>query len=273
MSNFICPVCSLGLTSDGKTLSCANRHSYDIAKSGYVNLLLNRQVKSKHHGDDKLMVRSRRDFLDKGYYMPLLEALKETAGSLAFTGCKILDAGCGEGWYTANIYEHLLNMGIKSEVFAVDISKDALTAGAKRNKNIELAVASVFRLPVQDKYCDMVLNLFAPFEAKELARILKAGGILIRAIPLERHLMSLKEAVYDEAYENKAETVELEGFELIKRQDIRETILLNSNEDIVNIFTMTPYYYKTSAADQAKLNKLDRLETQIEFGILVYRFK
>ena len=273
MSNFICPVCSWGLISDGKMLSCTNKHNFDIAKRGYINLLLNQQTKSKHHGDDKLMVRSRRDFLDKGYYRPLLEALNEITGSFAFIGCKILDAGCGECWYTANIYEYLLSKGIRPDMFAVDISKDALSAGAKRNQNIELAVASVFKLPVKDNFCDIVLNLFAPFEVKEFARVLKPGGILIRAIPLERHLLNLKEAVYDKAYENTIEEPEIEGFELINRQDIRGTILLNSNEDILNVFTMTPYYYKTSAADQAKLKNLNRLETQIEFGILIYRFK
>jgi 23S rRNA (guanine745-N1)-methyltransferase len=270
VSNFICPVCGGGLNSNGKTLSCENRHSYDLAKSGYVNLLLNQKAKSKRHGDDRLMVNSRRDFLDRGYYLPLLETLIDTVSAYAASGCRILDAGCGECWYTANIYEQLTGKGAEPVMFAVDISKAALTAGAKRNRNIELAVASTFRLPVRDGYCDLVLSLFAPFEPSELKRVLKPGGILIRAIPLERHLLSLKEAVYEKAYENTVDGQEIEGFKLIKRLEIRKNIRLESNTDIINLFTMTPYYYKTSAADQAKLKGLDTLETQLEFGVLVY---
>lgn len=273
MSNFICPVCGrpLNNSADGKCLICEKNHSFDIAKSGYVNLLMSQQIKAKRHGDDRLMVNSRRDFLDKGYYNPLLEKLLPTVTHYATDGCRILDAGCGECWYTVNIYEHLERKHIRPELFGVDISKDALAAGAKRNRNIELAVTSVFHIPVGDGACDILLSVFAPFCREEFVRILKAGGILIRVIPLEKHLLSLKAAVYDKVYENKVEDLEMEGFELLERQEVKGKIHLASNEDIQRVFTMTPYYYKTSVKDQQKLALVTELDTEIEFGIFTYR--
>lgn len=270
MSHFICPVCSGELIINGKSLSCKNNHNFDRAKSGYTNLLLSQQIKVKHHGDDKLTVHSRQAFLDKGYYTPLLENIFEMIGKYAGNGCRILDAGCGECFFTANIYEHLIKNQINPRMFAVDISKDALAAGAKRNPRIELAVASVSHLPVRENSCDMLLSFFAPFYIEEFSRVLKADGVIIRVVPLEKHLWRLKAAVYDNPYENEVNHVVPDGFRLLEKREIRETIHLSCQEDIVNVFTMTPYYYKTGVEDQRKLLHLAELDTEIEFGILVY---
>ena len=273
MSNFICPVCGRALTRNGKSLVCEDGHNFDTAKSGYTNLLLSQQTKAKHHGDDRLMVRSRQAFLDKGYYTPLLKAVCEITAKYAENGCRILDAGCGECWYTANIYEYLKSKQIKPEMFGIDISKAALSAGAKRNSEIELAVASAFHIPVKDDSCDIVLSVFAPFCAEEFGRVLKNGGVIIKAYPLERHLWALKAAVYDKPYENEAEKDEFEGFELSEKREILGKIHLPCNEDILSLFEMTPYYYKTGADDQKKLQSLSRLDTEIEFGVSVFRKK
>lgn len=271
MSCFICPVCGNELREEGSSLRCENAHSFDIARSGYVNLLLSQQAKSKHHGDDKTMVRARRDFLNKGYYRPLLDALSDAVKKYAQDGCVIFDAGCGECWYTANIFEYLAENQIDFELLAVDISKDALAAGAKRCRFLKLAVASVFRLPMKESSCDILTSVFAPCCGEEFARVLKKGGILIRVVPLERHLWSLKNVVYDSPYENQAEDLNLEKFELIEKLEIRKTIHLPNSEDITNVFMMTPYYYKTSAEDQKKLQNITELDTETEFGILTYR--
>lgn len=272
-SNFICPVCGGDLVIGEKSLSCSNKHLFDTAKSGYTNLLLSQQTKAKHHGDDKRMVQSRQAFLNRGYYNPLLRCITEIMLQNVKSGDRILDAGCGECWYTANIEESLLQNGISPQLFAVDISKEALAAGAKRSPGIELTVASVFHLPVASDSCDFVLPVFAPTCGEEFARVLKKNGMLLRVIPLERHLWSLKAAVYDKPYENETENVNLEGFELADRREIKQTITLASNEDILNVFSMTPYYYKTGADDQKKLQFISSLDTEIEFGILTYRKK
>lgn len=94
---------------------------------------------------------------------------------------------------------------------------------------------------------------------------------MIKVIPLEKHLWSLKKAVYDTPYENVIENLEVDGFELIERHDIKEMMHLTNNHDIVSLFMMTPYYYKTGREDQMKLNPVQTLDTEIEFAILVYR--
>jgi len=265
-----CPICGKALQSKEKSMICENRHNFDIAKSGYVNLLMSNQSGSKRHGDDKLMVRSRHDFLEKGYYEHLLHAVFEAVLAEVSHGCVILDAGCGECYYTSYIYNHLLESGIPCSIAGVDISKAALSLGAKRNKSLELAVASVNHLPAADNSCDIILSIFAPCAEREFLRVLRDCGKLIRAVPLERHLWSLKSAVYDKPYENETEVFELEGFKLNSLCRVCRKIVLPCNEDIINLFRMTPYYYKTGIKDQQKLASLKVLETETEFGVLVY---
>lgn len=266
--NFSCPVCGAELACDGRSLRCENNHCYDLAKQGYVNLLMSQKSSAKRHGDDKLMVRSRSDFLDKGYYAPLRDAVVAVAKQNAAPGCVVMDAGCGEGYYTAAVCEALESAGLSPTVFGVDISRDALIAAGRRGKSLRLAVGSIFSLPVADESCDLLLNVFAPEAAQEFARVLKPGGILLRVIPLRRHLFELKAAVYDRPYENEPEDPSLPGFTLLGVDELRGEINLPCSEDIRSLFSMTPYYYKTGAADQAKLNGLTALKVTTEFGIV-----
>lgn len=271
MSSFICPVCKNELLIHDKVLSCNNNHCFDISKHGYVNLLQSQKQSSKRHGDDKLMVCARKDFLDGGYYNTLLKKVLNVVDKYAKDNIRILDAGCGECWYTANIMAHLKKKNITASVCGIDIARDALIIGKRRSNELELAVASIFNIPAADSSCDIVFNFFAPVAGDEYKRILKCDGILIRAIPLQFHLWELKCSIYDTPYENDDIDLSLDGFSLIERHEIRDVIRLPSNQDIQNLFMMTPYYYKTSKADQIKIDKLKTLDTKIEFGILVYK--
>ncbi|MEG2426503.1 MAG: methyltransferase domain-containing protein [Oscillospiraceae bacterium] len=273
MSLFNCPVCKNELYKKTDLYRCQNNHCFDISKHGYVNLLQSQKNSTKRHGDDKVMVNARKEFLDKGYYYPLLKAIFEIFDKHSKSGMKVLDAGCGECYYTANICEHLKKNGIEPYFCGVDIAKDALIAASHRSKSIELAVASVFDIPVGDCSFDIILNFFAPVVASEYKRILKNEGILICAVPLRFHLWELKSSVYDTPYENEEGIPLLDGFDIVERKETKDFIFLESNEDIQNLFKMTPYYYKTSRTDQAKLQKLDSLKTKIEFGIYVYKKK
>lgn len=271
MFPFICPVCSLPLHIKGHTLQCERRHCYDLSRQGVVNLLMSQKSADKRHGDDKLMARARRDFLDQGFYTPLLKKIEETVLPYCPRKTVLLDVGCGECWYTANLLQFLKENGRDVAVGGVDISKDALALGAKRDADLSLAVASVSRLPVADSSCDVLLNLFAPFHAQEFSRVLKKSGVLLRAVVLEDHLWELKAAVYDKPYRNPPEKKALAGFELLQYEEVKDQIHLASNEQIQSLFHMTPYYYKTGAKDQQKLYALQQLSVRIEFGVLVYR--
>lgn len=271
MAQFCCPVCGQPLIKGEKTFSCAGGHSYDRARTGYVNLLRSQSSGKKRHGDDKRMVAARSRFLEKGYYRCLLDAVAEEA--LAYTKGKsvILDAGCGECWYTDGLWQAFRAMGREPELLGVDISKDALLAGSKRNPQLTLAVASLFALPVAEQSCGLVVNLFAPLALEEFCRVLCPGGILLRAIPLKRHLWGLKKAVYETPYENEVDMPELAGLTLLKQREIRTVLHLNDSADIMDLFQMTPYYYKTGPVDQAKAERLTSLETELEFALRIYR--
>lgn len=270
MPQLICPVCRLPLTPEGKTYRCEKNHCFDCAKSGYVNLLPPAPG-GKRHGDDKLMVKARTDFLDKGYYDPLAREIARQTAACEGDHLHIVDAGCGEGKYTVDVLNHLREQGRTADVVGIDISKEALICAARRSKELKLCVASTAHMPLANECADVVLNVFSPMMAEEFARVLKPEGRLICAVPLEKHLWELKALIYDTPYENPAPSVELPGFTLIGRQDLRYEIELNSGEDIANLFKMTPYYYKTGAADQQKAEQARYLKTAVEFGVLVYR--
>jgi 23S rRNA (guanine745-N1)-methyltransferase len=269
MLNFCCPVCKEELKLDGRTYRCINNHCFDCAKQGYVNLLQSNKSKSKRHGDDKLMIEARTEFLNTDFYKPLCDLMCELLKKYVPQNASVLDAGCGDCYYTEKIEKALADRN--PSVVGVDISKSALIAAAKRSKSINLAVASVFSLPVGDLSCDAVLNVFSPFAPEEYARVLKSGGVLLRVIPLENHLFSLKKAIYDNPLKNPEESTEIDGFTLAESQELKYSIELKSNEQIESLFKMTPYYYKTSRTDQQKVEKLSTLQTEIEFCVLVYK--
>lgn len=267
MSHFRCPVCREALTEREHTLRCANGHSFDKAKSGYVNLLCSQQSKRKRHGDDKRMLLARRSFLDKGFYDALRELLCTVVHKETDTSGVLLDAGCGEGYYTSLIAETIPTLS----VCGIDISKDALQMVAARTKRMELCVASVFSLPVPDSSIDTVISVFAPCADSEFCRVVRPGGVLIRVIPTERHLYGLKAAVYPTARPNKPERTEVDGFALWHRHELDSVLTLTDRDDIRHLFEMTPYYYKTGQTDQQRLFSHHSLETEIGFAVLVYQ--
>jgi len=258
-SMFICPVCKSRLFKLQNQFKCLKGHSFDISKEGYVNLLMS-NAQGKRHGDDKLMVKARKSFLDKGYYSFLRDKINEIIGS----GNTVLDSGCGEGYYTELFSEN-------NDVLGIDISKEALKYASKRCKNAKFAVASISDIPLPDNSVDAVINIFAPDSPAEFLRILNPEGRYITVTPMENHLIELKSAVYDNPYLNPKVETEREGFMLKSSREIKGLITLNNNEDIMSLFKMTPYYYKTSKTDQHKLENINTLSTTLEFLICVYK--
>lgn len=269
--NFRCPVCAQVLELQEKTYRCENNHCFDKARQGYVNLLQSQKSSKKRHGDDSLMVKARQDFLEKGYYRNLCDALVNAVSKTTAEDAVLVDLGCGECWYTEQIYTALVRNSENPSVFGIDISKQAVIAGAKRCKELQLAVASTADIPLPDESCDVVLCVFAPYAEKEVLRVLKRGGVFIKAFPLENHLMGLKKAIYDKPYKNEVSETAPDGLMQIDFTKVCNMIKLETNEDIINLFKMTPYYYKTGRNDQLKLAELTYLATETEFGIVVYK--
>lgn len=273
MSVFVCPVCGAMLENTGKSYICSKSHSFDIARSGYVNLLLSKHIGKAVHGDNKLMVKARRDFLEKGCYLPLCSAVCDEALKYAENWSAVLDAGCGEGYYTSSMKAAFDRSDIAVKMFGIDISKVAVEYAAKRDRSVSFAAASVFHLPVADRSCDLLVTMFAPYCGGEYTRVLKEDGIMIMAIPSENHLWELKKAIYDTPYKNEVKPYELDGFEHIGVRRVSFTMELTEKEDIRSLFFMTPYYYKTGRTEQERLETLETLTTQADFEVLTYRRK
>ncbi|MGN1339604.1 MAG: methyltransferase domain-containing protein [Oscillospiraceae bacterium] len=285
----ICPVCGEKnvhtplLLTDGKTLRCPKNHSFDISAKGYVNLLLTQHKNVKDPGDSKEMVAARRLFLDSGAYSGLRDELCACAAkySADMREPLLLDCGCGEGYYTVGMYEAIAHDG--GRVVGVDISKNALAAAHSRinaggvKRDIFCAAASVFRLPFEDCSFDMAAVIFAPFQREELLRVMKPGGVVITAIPGERHLFGLKSLLYDQPRLNEVKPYDVPGMELLEKREVHGELRLTSQEMLNALFTMTPYYYKTSPHDSDRLygwfGTSDIFETEIDFQILCYRVK
>ena len=271
----LCPVCQTPITTTEDGGVCRKGHRFDRARSGYMHLLPANRKHAKNPGDDKLIVDARRKFLDKGYYRPLADTVSRLAGEWLAnlphqTPC-VLDAGCGEGYYTTLLYDALCQRGMEPDILGVDISKLALDKAAKRQKAIFYVVASVFHLPAPDACCDLLCSLFSPYCSEEYQRVIRPGGAMLLVIPGENHLWELKQAIYERPYKNQVKPFALEGFTLLDHMQVHDTIYLAEHNDIENLFKMTPYYYKTSEQDQARLLGRGELTTQIEFEVLLYR--
>ncbi len=271
MSLFRCPVCGLPLDRKDTAYICPARHSYDLAKEGYTYLLPANRKHSKAPGDDRGMAAARRAFLDKGYYTPLRNALCGLAVSLTGSSPRVLDTGCGEGYYTVGVYQALLDAGRTPEMAGIDISKFILRLAARRDRRIEFAVASSYHLPVADSAVDLILNCFSPLALEEFRRVLVPGGHFLYVVPSARHLWEMKEVLYNEPYPNEVKETPYEGFRYVTIRHVEDRIRLDTPEDIRALFQMTPYYWKTPREGAERLARLETLDTAISFDIHVFQ--
>lgn len=256
-----CPVCKAPLIKNEKTLQCINKHSFDIARQGYVNLIPSNK---KRLGDNKDLVDARTLFLSKGYYQNLQTRLKEIC--LSLNPSSLLDCGCGQGYYTNALQDTLSNC----EVFGIDLSKEAIKTAARANKKVQYFIANSFDLPILDNCIDCCTNIFTPIASDEIKRVLKPSGKLIIVSPDVYHLFELKQEVYDHPYLNEPLEFNDSSFKLIHKESVKNTITLTSNQDIEALFSMTPYSYKTSYQDKEKLHSLNELTVQTQFIIQVF---
>jgi 23S rRNA (guanine745-N1)-methyltransferase len=272
MSCFACPVCGSQLEHLEKVYLCPNGHSYDIASEGYVYLLPPNKKHSKVPGDDRQMVASRRRFLEAGYYRIFSDALNELVLRCLPEGdASVVDAGCGEGYYTGRLTAFLAEHGKDAALCGFDISKAAVRLAAKKYRNIAFAVGSMFGIPVPDGSADLLTDVFAPIVPEEFSRVVKPGGTMILAVPGERHLYGLKQILYDEPYENDRRDTEYPGFRFLERVPVRGEIVTDDAQVMHDLFAMTPYYWKTPHEGSERLAATKHLKTEIAFDFLLYR--
>lgn len=243
-----CPLCTSPIDITNQPVKCENNHSFDKAKSGYVNLLPVQFKKSKQPGDDKAMVLARREFHEAGGYLPLMKAMVDVLDNEIPKGnshpIQLYDAGCGEGAYLSYCYDALAKLGYEINASGSDISKVAVDLAAKKYKSLNFAVASSFDLPIENESLNAIVQVFAPGKNEEYARVLGEEGILLTVDPAPMHLFELKSLVYDSPRKHTLPSSEREGFSLLTTKNIQFTLAFDAPEQALALIKMTPFYWK-----------------------------
>lgn len=275
----LCPVCKESLIKDisNKTYKCKNNHTYDIAKEGYVNLLISNQKRSKNPGDSKEMVLARIDFLSKGYYKQLSDKINEKIVQYLTKHSKdkfnIVDLGCGEGYYMINLKNYMDGKNIKANYYGIDVSKDAVKYAGKTNKDCVWAVGNNFNILASDKSVDCILSVFSPIDIDECNRVLKDDGIFVRVLPRTNHLIQLRNIIYSEVHLNKkVYKASDEDNEYVEESNVTFDIELNK-EEILSLLKMTPHYWKSTPENKEKLDSYESLVITIDMRIGVFQKK
>ncbi len=277
--NFTCAVDGNELFREGQALRCSRGHSYDIAKEGYCNLLLVQQKASKDPGDSKEMVAARTRFLELGHYAPIasrLFSILEEFLSSSSSPIHIADAGCGEGYYLAQLQKMALASPVPAilELTGFDISKWAVRAAAKRGVSVSWLVASNRRLPFQAGSLDLILCMFGfpvwqSFQASQ-----PVGGRVILVDPGPDHLLELRQAIYPVVERRGVPSLkeaEAVGYRLEEEQVLKFTFRLSGNGQIQDLLSMTPHAYRMSEKGEAGLKALTELEVSADLVFRVLR--
>ncbi len=287
-----CPVCGETLERENKSLVCPRRHTFDIAKQGYVNLLPPGKEKNAHTGDEQIMVKARVDFLSKGYYKRISDRAAELIAEHipADSDAVLCDMGCGEGYHTCNISDgvhrltsrDVLTMGFDASkhgaVYSSRLSrslgmmpKDGVGAACDSPVQTYFMPANIFHLPVSDHSVSAAVSMFAPIAWDEVRRVLKPGGILAVVSSGRDHLIEMRSLIYDEVRLSDFEPEAVDGFSLIASDELRYETDIETNEDIKNLFMMTPFYYKTTEAGRERLYSKESLKITVNVNYSIFR--
>lgn len=284
-TRLICPIChqKLHKIDSEKTYRCEAKHSFDIAKQGYVNLLPVSEKSSKSPGDSKEMVLARREFLAKDFYKSVSDALNQvivstlsqssnTLGKSQSNPLQILDLGCGEGYYTGRLLSDLQSKGLNVNLYGLDISKDAVKYAAGAVKGVIWMVGNSHHIPLEDHALDGIFSVFSPIKAEECARVLKPKGLFYRVLPGIHHLIEMRELIYKKVILNEDARYDTDEGGLIYQSTIDVTYQIKlTNEELLSLVKMTPHYWHTSKEDKAALDDVTELDVTIDMKILIYQ--
>ena len=261
---FACPICQENLTLVENSLKCNNRHSFDLAKFGYVNLAP--QIKQSANYD-KENFQNRQQILEAGFYQAILEAVSDLLSN-SKNAKTILDIGCGEGFYSRKLQERHPD----KTFYAFDISKDSVQIAAKSEPNwaVNWFVGDLARLPIKDASMDILLDIFSPANYGEFRRVLSKDGILIKVIPTENHLKEIRQKVQDQLTNKDYSNQDIknhfqEHFTILSSQTASLTKTITADQ-LQALLSMTPLLFHI---DQTKIDWSQLTEITIEAEILV----
>ena len=268
-----CNECGGPLRRSGGEYACENGHIYPASPEGYIEFI-GKDAESDHEGDSPEIVQSKHDFLDKGYYATLSEAVGDTGLrllKLCPSPAVIVDCCCGEGHYTRSLLRELKKAEAEAEVLAFDLSREAVALAAKQGGGALYAHADVYDMPLADDSVDLALNCFGPVPDAGMARILKPGGLLISVIPGRMHLYAMKTALFDLPVVVDESGHASKIMTRVKQIRVRDKIVLSELEDLKNLFMMTPEMAREGAYYFEKLKGLQDLEIETDFILQIFR--
>lgn len=261
MQLLVCPICRAPLKRASATFVCAQRHTFDVAREGYVNLFPAHHRQSRSPGDDERMVAARRRFLDAGHFAPLRVEL-----AAVLTACSIVNAvdlGCGEGYFTDAV------ASVASNTYGIDVSKAAIRAAARRYPSATFVVASSRRLPLIDGSFGAATAILAPIDP-DVARVLANDGVVVRVSPGPDHLRALRDLAYSETRSHRRAPTQLPGVEHTSERLIRFTFDTDRNAR-ADLIAMTPMLHRTREDQRARALAPEHLTVEAGFWIDVFR--
>lgn len=267
----VCPLCGEPLAPAGASLRCAARHTFDIARQGYVGLLTGSMRVAS--ADSAAMVEARDSFLRAGHYAPLARRLARLAGPLCPPGGTVLDAGTGTGYYLAA----LLEAAPGAAGLGLDASKYALRRAARAHPRAGAATWDVWEpLPVRDGTVDLLLNVFAPRNGPEFRRVLRPDASLVVVTPTAGHLAELRGRMgtlsVDTDKEERLRRTLADHFRPAHTESLEYALALPS-QDVRNAVAMGPSSHHLGHDEAAR--RAGSLETPFEvtasFTLSVYR--
>lgn len=263
-----CPVCGALLEKKDRTLVCPKGHSFDIARQGYVNLLPVTQKHSRHPGDTRDMVAARRAFLDQGWYAPIAGKVWELFGTKLPESPKVLDAGCGEGYYMSQLMGHFS----AGHFIGVDISKDAVRYAAGRCKSALWLTASAAHLPIAFGSMDGVMSMFALTVPEEFGRVLKPGGWFLEVTAGRDHLMALKALIYPEIIQKQEKNQrDYPGFVLRQEETLEFELHLTEHQEIMQLLSMTPHVWRIGKEGAQRAAEASELHDRAQVLFRLYQ--
>ena len=274
-----CPACAAALEMRPKDAVCPRGHTFDRARSGYLNLLLSNRKQSAEPGDSPAMLQSRRAFLHGGFYDPMTAATAAALRQILINrpGPSIADLGCGEGFFTARLKDALVDATSPAPVwYGVDVSRPGIRMATSYDRSMTWIVASLHRSPFQPLSLDVVLSMFAPIDPADARRVLRPDGALVTVTPGPDHLDTLRLIIYSSVRPYPATPALMAGdtlFEQTASTRVRSAVVLDSPAQIMNLLTMTPYYWHVSRAARSHLETLTTLELTMDAYVTVFRPK
>ena len=268
-----CNICGKALSKSDGGYSCDEGHIYPVFSEGYIDFIGSRSD-PKREGNPPEIVEAKRDFLSKGYFSILSEAIEDTVMRLLklCPGTAVLaDCCCGEGYYTRNLAAELKRSGKSVEMFAFDLSRTAVEMAAKQGGDALYAYADVFDMPLADASVDIALNCFGPVPDAEIARILKPGGLFVSVIPGRMHLYAMKSALFDIASVVDESGHVSQTMTRVKQIRVRDEIAISDLKDLKNLFMMTPEIAREGEYYIDRLKRLRDLEIEIDFILQIFR--